>query len=64
MVEERILAAVERIDDAMARIEAAAARPAIPLSPAPDAALRERHEAMRGRVEAAIAELDALIRNG
>lgn len=66
------MTAVERIDDALGRIEVAARRPAPPPPPAPlppqDSDelidLRERHTAMRGRVEAAIAELDTLIRNG
>lgn len=69
MSEERIITAVERIDGAMTRIEAAAARQV----PAPTDAmpadavfadLRERHDAMRSRVESAVAELDMLIRNG
>ncbi len=72
MTEERILSAVERIDDAMTRIEAAASRPSSPQIPnssgaRDDAALTElaqRHDAMRGQVQAAVAELDMLIRNG
>ena len=65
MTEERILTAVERIDSALGRIEEAARRPS---APHPDRveleALRTRHAAMRGQVEAAIGELDTLIRNG
>lgn len=65
MIEERILSAVERIDGAMTRIEAAAARVTRPVDgPAPDADLRERHETMRARVQSAIAELDGLIARG
>jgi hypothetical protein len=65
MSEERALAALERIDRALARIEAAAARPPAP-SPASDAEpelrrLREVHEALRGRVEGAIEQIDRLL---
>jgi len=67
MIDERILTAVERIDGALSRIETAALRPA-PAPTSPDATelerLRARHAAMRGRVEAAMGELDMLIRNG
>ena len=68
MIEERILSAVERIDDAMSRIEAAARRPAPLPRDIADAGvladLRERHATMRGRVQAAIAELDMLMNDG
>ena len=68
MIEERILSAVERIDGAMSRIEAVARRPAPPAPPVGDPAelsiLRERHSSLRARVEAAVAELDTLMRNG
>jgi hypothetical protein len=67
MTEERILTAVERIDGALGRIELAARR--VPGDqPHPNSAelddLRQRHAAMRGQVEAAMGELDTLIRNG
>ena len=67
MTEERILTAVERIDAAMTRIEATATRlpaPPIALAAAANDDLRERHDTMRSQVEAAIAELDTMIRNG
>ena len=68
MIEERILDAVERIDGAMSRIEADASRPAPPPAPVSDPAeltsLRERHAALRMRVEAAVAELDTVMREG
>ena len=68
MIEERILSAVERIDGAMTRIESVAHRPAPPPPAADDPAelirLRERHEALRERVEAAVAELDQVMRGG
>ena len=66
MIEERILDAVERIDGAMSRIEAVANRPP-PLAaenPAELTTLRERHVALRMRVEAAVAELDTVMREG
>lgn len=67
MTEERILIAVERIDGALSRMEAAARARADAPQPADNAELvrlRERHAAMRGRVEEALGELDMLIRNG
>ncbi|MEA3032918.1 MAG: hypothetical protein QOH86_934 [Sphingomonadales bacterium] len=56
MGDEKAFAAVGRIERALARIEAAAARPA-----APDGALREAHEALRGKVETAIRQIDQLL---
>ncbi|MEA3049652.1 MAG: hypothetical protein QOG84_1488 [Sphingomonadales bacterium] len=56
---EKALAAVGRIERALARIEAAAARPAA--SPAPDDSLREAHAALRGKVETAIRQIDQLL---
>ncbi len=55
----------ERIERALARIEAAAARPAPPVT-APDAVralaeLSARHEALRGEARAALDGLAALI---
>jgi hypothetical protein len=62
MRDERTLAALERIDRALARIEAAAAKPA------PGAAndeelesLHRRHSTLRQRVEGAIREIDLLL---
>ena len=66
MSEERALAAVERIERAIARIEAAAERgPASATgsqSHEPELRrLREVHQALRGRVEGAIAQIDRLL---
>lgn len=66
MGDEQALAAIGRIERALARIEAAAGRP-----PRPDptqglmiAELREAHRALRGTVASAISELDTLLANG
>ena len=62
MPDERALAAIARIERALARIEAAADRHAA--APRPDGELRELkqvHEALRGKVEGAIAQIDRLI---
>jgi hypothetical protein len=65
MTEERILTAVERIDGALGRIELAARQTSARHPDSAElAALRTRHAAMRGQVEAAMGELDTLIRNG
>ena len=64
MSEERALAAIERIDRALARIEAAAQRQPAAASPSHEPELRqlrEVHEALRGRVEGAIAQIDRLL---
>lgn len=63
MSEERALEAILRIDSALARIEAAGRRGS---AAAPDQEpelrrLREVHEALRGRVEGAIAQIDRLL---
>jgi hypothetical protein len=59
MGDEKALAAVGRIERALARIEAAAAR--APDPSAPDEALRDAHEALRGKVETAIRQIDQLL---
>jgi hypothetical protein len=59
MGDEKAFAAVGRIERALARIEAAAARPSA--SPAPDDSLRDAHEALRGKVETAIRQIDQLL---
>ncbi|MBV8685734.1 MAG: hypothetical protein JOZ90_05890 [Alphaproteobacteria bacterium] len=59
MGDERVLAAVGRIERALARLEAAADR-----SPAPgpaDGELRRAHETLKGKVEQAIARIDRLL---
>ncbi|HZF94891.1 MAG TPA: hypothetical protein VEZ20_08460 [Allosphingosinicella sp.] len=64
MSEERALAAIERIDRALARIEAAAGRQPAAAAPGHEPELRqlrEVHEALRGRVEGAIAQIDRLL---
>jgi len=63
MADERILAAMERIDTAVARVESAARRSGH-AGLVEDGGLRERHENLRSRIEAAVAEIDTLIRNG
>jgi hypothetical protein len=65
MPDERSIAALARIEHALARIESAAATPA----PAPNhdeelMELREVHHALRGKVEDAIGQLDRLLQQG
>ena len=65
MADPRALDALRRIDDALARIEAAATRPRP--APGPSAELeqlREAHERLRQRVTGAVGELDRLIAAG
>jgi hypothetical protein len=62
MADERALAAIRRIEQALARIEAASARP----RPAPADSddldqLRDVHQALRARVEGAIGQIDQLL---
>ena len=62
MSDDRAIQAVERIERALARIEAAASRP--PERPEDDEELRrlrEVHHSLRGKVEGAIVELDRMI---
>ena len=62
MSEERALAAVERIERAIARIEASSERrPTAPRDEPELRRLREVHEALRGRVEGAIEQIDRLL---
>jgi hypothetical protein len=62
--------AIARIERALARIEAAASRPAPAPSyqPAPDDGaaeeLRRAHQALRSRVRGAISEIDGLLAEG
>jgi hypothetical protein len=64
MADERALAAIRRIEQALARIEAAASRPR-PSAPAADAdellQLRDVHQALRDKVEGAIGRIDRLL---
>jgi hypothetical protein len=62
MSDDRALEAIARIDRALARIEAAAERQASVPSPEPELReLRQVHEALRGRVEGAIEQIDRLL---
>ena len=65
MTSERAVQAMERIERAIARIEAAASN----VGPAQREdgelqQLREAHQALRGHVEGAIAQIDRLLANG
>ncbi|EDL48014.1 hypothetical protein [Erythrobacter sp. SD-21] len=55
MSEQRISGAVDRIERALARIEAQAAHPR------GDTAASARHDALKARVAASLSELDTLI---
>ena len=62
MSDERALAAIARIERALARIEAAAERRPEPARQDGELRqLREVHEALRGRVESAIGQIDRLL---
>ena len=56
MSEQRITAAIDRIERALARIESAAKMPR------GDSELAARHEALRQRVSGSLEELDVLIK--
>ena len=63
MGDEKAQAAITRIERALARIEAASSRPPS-MAAGGDAAaaeLRRAHEALRGKVEGAVAQLDRLL---
>ena len=64
MADQRALDAVARIERALARIEAAAARPAPAGDNEEQRQLQARHDAMRSRVTGALAQLDSLIAAG
>jgi hypothetical protein len=63
MADERALAAISRIERALARIEAASSRPRP--GPAADSEdlrqLRDVHQALRAKVEGAIGQIDRLL---
>jgi hypothetical protein len=63
MADERALAAMSRIERALARIEAVASRPApAPVTDSSELAeLREAHQALRYKVEGAIGQIDRLL---
>lgn len=60
MGQDRVEQAIGRIERALARIEAASARYSA-ASGSGDAALREAHDRLRGRVREALSQLDGLI---
>lgn len=68
MADQRALDAISRIERALARIEAAASRPAAPAASAQDdegyQRLHEAHATLRARVAGAIGEIDRMIANG
>jgi len=62
MADPRALDALRRIERAIARIEAAAERPAPPPQPSQDFdRLRDAHNALRRRVAGAIEQIDGLL---
>ena len=61
MADERALAAIRRIEQALARIEAVSARPRPASDPEELRQLRDVHQALRGRVEGAIGQIDRLL---
>ena len=60
MGQDKAELAIGRIERALARIESAAER-SLQSSASADGALREAHEALRGRVRDALAQVDGLI---
>ena len=67
MADPRALDAVRRIERALARVEAAAARPAPPAAAEPSdeyERLREAHDALRRQVAGAIGQIDRMIETG
>jgi hypothetical protein len=65
MGQDRAAIAIARIERALARIEGAAARgPAATGDDHLVSELRQAHQALRGKVEGAIAEIDGLLAAG
>jgi hypothetical protein len=62
MPDQRALAAIDRIERALARIEASA-QPGGSEGDGEFERLRAAHDALRGRVQGAIAQIDRLIDN-
>ncbi|HYZ48993.1 MAG TPA: hypothetical protein VE567_08885 [Sphingomonas sp.] len=60
MTDERLTQAINRLDRALARVEAASDRAAAKTDPETDRLMR-RHERLRVRTQEAIAALDRLI---
>jgi hypothetical protein len=62
MADERALAAIRRIEQALARVEAVSSRPRPPAADSDDLReLRDVHQALRARVEGAIGQIDRLL---
>ena len=65
MADPRALDALRRIENALARIEAAADRPEPVQGPSPELEqVREAHDRLRERVTGAVSQLDRLIAAG
>lgn len=58
MVEERFIIAVGRIERALSRIE----QMQFPQSASPDAELSERHQRLKAETQAAIKDLDVILK--
>lgn len=62
MSDDRALQAIARIERALARIEAAASKASEPPKDGEELRrLREVHQALRGKVEGAISEIDRML---
>lgn len=62
MSDDRAMQAISRIERALARIEAAASRAPEPAKAGEELRqLREVHQALRGKVEGAISEIDRML---
>lgn len=61
MADERAMQALERIERALARIEEATGRAPPPRDEGELIKLREVHQALRGKVEGAISQIDRLL---
>ena len=61
MTDERALRAIQRIEQALARIESVANRPPAARDDHELRELREVHQALRGKVEGAISQIDRLL---
>lgn len=65
MGDERVASAIARLEQALARLEAASTRRAslTLFENVAGTELRDRHEALRGKVEGAIARIDSLLQS-
>ena len=61
MKHELTMAAIQRIDRALSRVEAAATKSPPPRDDGELRQLREVHQALRGKVEGAISQIDRLL---